>query len=185
MFKNQASQTIMLYAVDKTTGLAKTGDSAQITVKISVDAASSNTSTNSIAEVDNGLYKLVLTQAETNGDVIAVTATSSTSTDILLQPTIYNTTSAEADIASLSDQIDGIGSGSGALNKQCIVTPTVTSGDETGTFADTQLQDGLYHQVKVATAETTVDVYYDFQLGGNDAPIEAVSYTHLTLPTKA
>lgn len=84
MYKNTASQTLMLYAFDASTGLAKTGDAANITAYVSKDAGSVTAlGDTSAVEVDStnakGWYKWDLTQAETNASILLFTGKSSTS----------------------------------------------------------------------------------------------------------
>ncbi len=98
--KNVASQKIGVFAYDDTTGDAKTGDAAQITGRIALDWAPSPNATDDTnpTEYDAthfpGIYVFDLLQAETNADVVALYAKSSTS-NIVLRPIIIHTTPAD------------------------------------------------------------------------------------------
>lgn len=81
--KNTASQKFNVLAVNTATGLPVTGDSANVTAKISIDSAAfaSLTDTNP-TELDAtnapGVYVFDLSQSETNGDVLTIIPSSST-----------------------------------------------------------------------------------------------------------
>ncbi len=72
MNKNTAGQKLTVFAFDRTTGAAKTGDAANITCKESIDngAYSALTDTNP-DEKESGFYEFDLTQAESNGNKLA------------------------------------------------------------------------------------------------------------------
>ncbi len=100
IYKNQASQKIAVYAFDPTvaagTDPAKTGDAANITAKISKDggtpAATNDVNPTQLHATNNpGIYIFDLTEAETNADLIMISAASST-TNILLDPVEILTT---------------------------------------------------------------------------------------------
>jgi hypothetical protein len=100
MYKNVASQKIAVYAYDPTTTAgsdpSKTGDASNITAEISIDggasAAVGDTNPTELDSTDHpGIYLFDLTQAETNGDLLIVSAVSSTS-NILLDPVQVFTT---------------------------------------------------------------------------------------------
>jgi len=78
--KNQAI-TVQFTAWDTSNNVGKTGDEAQFTLKVVTDGTAA-TATNSPAEVDAtncpGLYKVVLTAAEMNGDFVTLAGKSST-----------------------------------------------------------------------------------------------------------
>lgn len=94
MYKNTSGQKVLVYAYDKTTGLPQTGDSANITAYISKDGGVP-TQTNDVspAEINStnmaGYYSFDVTQAETNCDLFALRAVSSTSNILLDQVIIY------------------------------------------------------------------------------------------------
>ena len=79
MFKNVASQKIIVFAFDETDNTPKTGDAVQITAKVSKDygAASAITDTNP-TEIEDGYYAFDLSQAETNADTLLFLPESST-----------------------------------------------------------------------------------------------------------
>ena len=106
MFKNVASQKLAVFAWDNAAGAAKTGDAANISAQISIDGAAT-AATNDVAptELDatdaKGVYLFDLTQAETNGDLIIVSAVSATA-DIDIRPVFSYTVP-----AALIDWQDG------------------------------------------------------------------------------
>lgn len=116
LYKNTASQKIAVYAYDATTAAgtdpSKTGDAANITAKISKDGGAS-ASTNDVnpTELDStnhkGIYLFDLTQAETNADMIIITADSSTS-NIIIDPVVVYTLDALTSADINSEVVDAI-----------------------------------------------------------------------------
>jgi len=115
IYKNVASQKLAVYAYDPTTAAgtdpSKTGDAANITAQISKDgAASAATNDTNPTELDAtdhpGVYIFDLTQAETNADLILLSAASATS-NILLDPVQVLTT--PGDNAALDVNLTEIG----------------------------------------------------------------------------
>ncbi|MDO5112855.1 MAG: hypothetical protein Q4E67_00610 [Planctomycetia bacterium] len=84
MIKN-TEYTITYTAWDKTDGSVVTGDVANHTCKISANGATLTTCTNTPEEVGSGVYKIVLTAAETNADTLTLVVTSST-TGVIIPP---------------------------------------------------------------------------------------------------
>jgi hypothetical protein len=80
LFKNVAGQKAVVYAYDIFADAPKTGDAANVTASISKDGAAGAPS-NAVhpGEIGGGLYAFELTQAETNCDLFALYAASSTS----------------------------------------------------------------------------------------------------------
>ena len=91
LFKNVASQGVYFFMIDSGTGAGKTGDSAQISVTISLDGGATSASTNSVSEIGGGVYTLTLTQGETNADRAALIPSSSTAS-VVGSPIIAYTT---------------------------------------------------------------------------------------------
>ena len=90
LYKNTASQKIPVYAYDTSADGPKTGDAAQITAQISKDgAATAATDDTNPTELDAtdapGVYIFDMTQAETNANMIVLSAVSSTS-NIKIEP---------------------------------------------------------------------------------------------------
>lgn len=77
--KTVAGQKWLVYAWNITSGAAKTGDAANITAKISQDHGT-RTASNDVnpTELEDGYYLFDLTQAETNGDILAIFPQSAT-----------------------------------------------------------------------------------------------------------
>lgn len=94
VFKNVASQKITLFAFDSATGMAKTGDSANITAYVAKDDGTvtvlgDTSSTETDATNAKGDYLFDLTQAETNADKLRFSGKSSTSGIVIVPVTIY------------------------------------------------------------------------------------------------
>jgi len=92
MKKNMAGQKVAVFAWDKANNCAKTGDAANITAEISLDggasAAVTDTNPTELDATDHpGIYLFDLSQAETNADLVVITAVSS-SDDVHLDPVI-------------------------------------------------------------------------------------------------
>lgn len=85
MLKNTANQKWIVFAFDSTTGLAKTGDAAQITANLRKDYgdAAAITDTNP-TELEDGFYAFDLSQAETNADHLLICPVSSTSNIVVV-----------------------------------------------------------------------------------------------------
>jgi len=110
MYKNVAGQKLPIYAYDDAAGGPKTGDAANITAQISINAgASAATDDAHPTELDAtnhpGVYLFDLTQAEINGDLIIITAVSSTS-NVTIEPIFAEPVSAS--IADVKTQTDGL-----------------------------------------------------------------------------
>lgn len=89
MFKNTASQKVIVFAFDSTTNAPKTGDAANITAYVSKDFGSVTVLTDTSAtEMDatnaKGYYLFDIAQAETNADVVLVSGKSSTSNVVIV-----------------------------------------------------------------------------------------------------
>ena len=90
LYKNVAGQSVTVYAYDTSGEASKTGDAANITAQISINRGAS-TATNDVnpteleATDQPGIYYFNLTQAETNGDTVVISAVSSTA-DIWIKP---------------------------------------------------------------------------------------------------
>ena len=128
--KNVASQKLAVYAYDPTvaagTDPSKTGDAANITAQISLDGGTS-AATNDVnpTELDAtdqaGVYIFDLTQAETNAEMIMLSAVSATS-NILLDPVQVLT---EPEKVTLADAAHGGTAATLALKKfEVIATDT-------------------------------------------------------------
>lgn len=93
--KNGAGQKVAVYAWDEAAGAPKTGDAANITARISKDGGTSAaTNDTNPAELDStnmkGVYVFDLTQAETNADLIVISAVSS-SANVVIRPVFIST----------------------------------------------------------------------------------------------
>lgn len=100
MKKNVNGQFFIVFAYDVTTGLAKTGDAANISAAVNIDGAGSNaladtSATEISASLAAGYYIFSAAQAETNGDSLLLTGKSTTSNIVVIgAPALIYTTPA-------------------------------------------------------------------------------------------
>ena len=180
LFKNTTSQKIAVYAYDTSGGAAKTGDAANIYAQISKDggAAASTNDTNPTelsASLVAGVYIFDMTTAETNAEMIVLSATSSTA-NILLEPVIiftqpvYNDLSAAQVNAEVDTGISDAFTFTGADVHATLDSETVTVGtnnDKTGYALSTATSEfqadvsGLALEANVAGHVTTSLNSYD------------------------
>ena len=106
MQKNVAGQKVLVYAYNKLTGSAVTGDSGNFTDLVSKDGASAASAAGSYAEVGSGYYAYAPSQAETNCDLFLLIVGSSTANVEVEDVIIY--TSVEDSIETKVDTVDGI-----------------------------------------------------------------------------
>jgi len=95
--KDVSNQKIAIFDFDSTDNTGKTGDAGNITAQISIDggaaAATNDTNPTELDATDApGIYIFDLTQAETNGDMIVISAVSSTP-NIKINPIMIRTKS--------------------------------------------------------------------------------------------
>jgi len=136
-YKNVASQKIPVYAFDSDTGLAATGEAANISAEISKDGgASAATNDAAPAELDAtdhpGWYLFDMTQTEMNADMIIISPACS-SDGIVLHPVALSTIPG-SNAGVLSDLVDA---------------PNAT--------AVTAIQNGLATAAALATVDGIVD----------------------------
>lgn len=118
LYKNTISQKIAIFAYDKTTGAAKTGDAANITGYVSLDWGAANVidDTNP-AELDAtnmpGWYVFDLTQAETNAEVIVVAAKSATANILIDQIQVFTENLAANHTGTVGSVTGAVGSVTG------------------------------------------------------------------------
>jgi len=116
LYKNVAGQKIGVFAYDKTTGAAKTGDAANITGYLSLDfgtaAAVTDTNPTELSSANMpGWYVFDLTQAETNAESLVIAPKSSTSNIVIDQIQVHTADSLVATAAALQtvdDNVDAI-----------------------------------------------------------------------------
>ena len=145
MFKNVASQKLIVFAFDSTTNLPKTGDSANLTAYVSKDFGSVTVlGDTSATEMDatnaKGYYLFDLTQGETNADTLLFSAKSSTSNIVVIAvpATVFtlppNFTARSIDSsgngkATLADSVTHGGSAAVLTLKTVTVSPGSGNGD--------------------------------------------------------
>ena len=166
MFKNIASQQIAVFAYDADAKLPKTGDAANITAKISKDggatAATNDVNPTELSSTDaKGIYIFDLTQAESNANLIVLSAVSATE-NITLEPVIIYT------------QTVMVGT-NGAVTSLTAITDhtadykatSVTVSDKTGFSLSTPGILAIWHQLlsAVVTADTIGKKIKDWVVG--------------------
>lgn len=141
MFKNVASQKLMLQAIDSATGRPKTGDAANITAYVSKDGGTAtalgDTSATELSSTNApGVYWWDLTQAETNADLMFCSGKSTTSGVDIVPLLIYTTPpnfTALAINASGSVKIQTILKKNGGIaNYHFLMTDSTTHNPATG-----------------------------------------------------
>jgi hypothetical protein len=79
MFKNKSGQGVYVFAYDTLANIAKIGDAANITAKISKDGkVNFSVIDTNPTEIGGGVYRFDISTAETNADSIAITSSSTT-----------------------------------------------------------------------------------------------------------
>jgi hypothetical protein len=203
LFKNQADQTITVNAYDTSGEAWKTGDAAQITAQISLDAgvsaATNDVNPTELEATDQpGVYVFDLTQAETNADMVVISAVSSTG-NVWINPITFYTRAAIQDAnvvlvlddatapINFRDQYNEVGisgdnfpatqaqlgsiANTGAAINAIASDALTTFGAQTNTYTATNALDGVYHVLTEDTGD--IDIYYEFSIGGNGVPVSA------------
>ena len=109
MKKNTATKWIV-FAFNRTTNAAKTGDAAQITASVYIDGGGANAvdDTNP-AELGHGYYIFDITAAECNGDLVVIDPVSSTADiQVIGVPGAAWTNTLAADLAAVDGVVDSI-----------------------------------------------------------------------------
>ena len=149
LFKNVASQGVYLFLIDSSTGAGKTGDASNISATVSIDGGASSASANSVSEIGGGVYTLTLSQAETNGDRLAIIPSSSTSS-VVGSPIIAFTTGGAVPAAAAG--------ASTGLARTSSVDDVETKIDTVDSNVDAILVDtGTTIPATIATVDTVVD----------------------------
>jgi len=112
IYKNQSSQKLPVYAYNIASTGAESGDASNITAQISIDGGSSSaTNDTNPTELDaanhKGIYIFDLTQAETNGDLLIVNASSSTANVVIEPVSVFTAPGSnsgyDANVVSIND----------------------------------------------------------------------------------
>lgn len=139
MFKNVASQKLIVFAFDATTNLPKTGDAGNITAYVSKDYGSVTVlGDTSATEMDStnakGYYLFDLTQGETNADCLMFSAKSSTANIVVIGvPAVVFTDPPNYTAAAIDSsgrvQVQ-VGTSAGQINSSSGKVPaTIAAGD--------------------------------------------------------
>lgn len=102
MRRNEPGQTLRVFAFNHLSGEPKVGDAANITCSLRIDdgAATPLSQTNPVEE-EHGYYRFDLTAAETDGDVLDFTPSSSTPQIVVIVP--YYNRNTDAGLVAVSD----------------------------------------------------------------------------------
>ena len=160
---------------------AATGTPVGVIYKNGVADALTVTATivNGAGEV--GLWKFVFTPTVAAGfaaaDFIELRVTA-TVDGVAAAATVWADRIEAVDMNTLNEQLANITLTGAALNDPAD-SDTLTTGTETsGTYASTRARDGVYHQITDAGGE--IDIYYEFNIGGDGVPVSFFLYGHLT-----
>lgn len=200
--------TIGFTAWDYALNIPKTADTGAMIIQLVLDGAAPVPSTNSPLEVDAvnspGKYKLTLTAAEMNHNVISVSGKSSANValffggDIITEQnyvtnTYQNTVdmegigfvsatdslhAAQVALNVLAGQINNIVATGAAVNQIAEAFTLTTGSVVAGTYINTFARDGVYHQL--ADTAGTLDCYYRFDVGLDGVPTGMTYFGHIT-----
>jgi len=200
MFKNVASQKIAVVAYDTSGEDYKTGDASNITAQISKDggatAATNDVNPTELDATDaKGVYLFDMTQAETNADLIVVSAVSSTA-NITIEPVVIYTqtvmrgTDSAALASSLTThdgKLDTLTTNVGNLNdfdpindivaNVTLVDTTTSNTDMRGTDSAALASALTTHDGKLDTLTTNVGNLNDFDPTVDEVITNAASRT--------
>lgn len=96
LYKNTASQKIIIYAYNSLTGAPATGIASTITGNISLDGAATSSLGNP-SEIGNGGYYFAPSQGNTNADLVAIFCTTTTP-NTLIAPVVLTTGAATPNV---------------------------------------------------------------------------------------
>ena len=170
--KNTASQKFNVLAINAATSLPVTGDAANITAQISIDAgAFAAVSDTNPTELDAtnapGVYVFDLTQAETNGDVLTIVPSSTTANVQMDMINIYTVDPAtyKADVSGLATAI-ALGVTDGKCSSILTNTNTTIPAQITALNDFDPANDTVANVTLVATTTTNTDM-----VGTNNAAL--------------
>ncbi|MCP4830883.1 MAG: hypothetical protein GY886_01570, partial [Gammaproteobacteria bacterium] len=162
--KNTASQKFNVLAVNTSTSLPVTGDSANITAKISIDSgAFASLADTNPTELDAtnapGVYVFDLSQAETNGDILTIVPSSSTANVQMDMLNIYTVDPAtyKADVSGLATAI-ALGVTDGKCTSILTDTGTTIPAQITALNDFDPASDTVANVTLVATTTTNTDM---------------------------
>jgi hypothetical protein len=194
LFKNVASQKIAVYAIDKTTGAAKTGDSGAITAYVSLDGGTpAQTNDANPTELSStnmpGWYVFDMTQSETNCNMLVLAAKSSTPNILIdqvgpiytqLENIAANVTQISGD-ATAADNLEAAADGTGYnLGGGAVVSASVTGavGSVTGAVGSVTAGVTLANDA-ITAAKIATDAITEIQSGLaiDSTVMKSASYT--------
>ena len=181
LFKNTASQGVYFFMIDSSSGAGKTGDSAQISVTISLDGGATSASSNSVSEIGGGVYTLTLTQGETNADRVAIIPSSSTAS-VVGSPIIAYTTGGAVPPAAAGGNgglptVDASNHVAGSVTTDALVTTVDSVVDAVKAVTDNLPDSGALSSLATASALSTVDTVVDSILEDTGTTIPATIAT--------
>ena len=175
LFKNVASQGVYLFLIDSSTGAGKTGDASNISATVSIDGGASSASANSVSEIGGGVYTLTLSQAETNGDRLAIIPSSSTSS-VVGSPIIAFTTGGAVPAAAAGASA-GLALTSSVDDVETKIDTVDTVADAIKAVTDNLPDSGALSSLATASALATVDGNVDSVLVDTGTTIPATLST--------
>lgn len=181
MLKKNAAGKLFVYAHNILTDAPVTGDAANITAQVSIDggasAAVADTNPTELAATDHpGVYVFDLTAAETNGDVLCVSATSTTD-GVQLNPQIVYTLPADLDDDIYIAQVDRVIDDANARDEYTVVWyrdgVPVTSGITLPKIQVVQRSDGSDLVTESAMTQIGSTAYYKYDATGDGRSSQA------------
>ena len=91
-------------------------------------------------------------------------ATAADNLELMYDGTGYVADSAPASRSQVANLVT-----TGAATNKIVESVDITTGSETGTYANTAALDGVYHQIDIAGDE--IDLYYEFDIGATGVPV--------------
>lgn len=155
LFKNVAGQKVPVFAYNKTTGVAVTGDAANITAHISKDGAAGVASTDvNPTQIGGGWYVFDLTQEESDCDLFLLYAVSGTSNVLVTGLSGYTTGGAipQAGVAAAATAL----STANWTNGRAAHLDSINNINNTATAISDELMDGVHPKLDIITAKTNL-----------------------------
>lgn len=133
MQKNVAGQKWVVFAFNRTTNVALTGDAANITANLRIDGGAANAIDDvNPTELEDGFYVFDITQAESNGDSIVIAPVSSTANIQVIGTPMALWTTPEG----FPDELIPSGSGSVTVNQDTGGANNLSYESSPGVFID-------------------------------------------------
>ena len=174
-YKNTASQKVSVLAVNPTTGSGVTGDASNITAQISKDggsaAATNDTNPTELNATHHpGIYLFDLTQAETNANMVIISAKSTTHPVAFDPVTIFTT-----DVAEFKADVSAVATTSQLQGVSGVVASTSQLQGVSGVMATTSQLVGVSGKIvaDIDAVPTAAETYAEFISGSNEDAFKA------------